>query len=203
MENDEVIDSSSLRSETTITSEDKSSFAYATEDSSEGETSDTASSSEKTETVLSKTKKKEFDFTGFANFFNKTMDEANATISRIRKITGQRKAYIMARLREFSEEELYTAVRKAAVSDFLNGRNDSGWKADFTWIFLPNKFPKIIEGFYDNDNRRNNQAGGAFTQRPGGNGYGTKAEFNAEALRRTEAAILRTLQGVEDPKPNF
>lgn len=198
----EVEDSSSLCSETTSTSE-LPLVANAPNGSSEAKTSDPASCSENTSIVLSGTKKKEFDFTEFAKFFNKTMDEANATISRVKKITGRRMDYIKARIREFSEEELHTVVRKAAVSDFLNGRNDRGWKADFTWLFLPNNFPKILEGNYDNDNRRNNQAGRPGATWPGGNGYGTKAEFNAEALRRTEASILRTLQGVEDPKPNF
>ena len=42
------------------------------------------------------------------------------------------------------------ALKIALQSDFLNGKNDNNWKADFEWIFLPTNFVKILEGKYTN-----------------------------------------------------
>ncbi len=43
-----------------------------------------------------------------------------------------------------------SVIQIAAKSDFLNGKNNKGWKVDFDWLFLPNNFPKVLEGNYDN-----------------------------------------------------
>lgn len=92
------------------------------------------------------------DFQKFVKFFNDELDEQNSVIPRLRNITGQRKNHIIARCREYGKESLAEMVRKAARSDFLNGKNDKGWIASFSWMILPNNFPKVIEGNYDNNN---------------------------------------------------
>lgn len=152
-------------------------------------------------------KKNDFDFVAFAKFYNDEMDKAGATIRRVGKINGRRMEYIRSRAREYSKEDLAIVVRKAAASDFLNGKNKKGWKADFTWIFRPNNFPKILEGNYDNETKYPNNSAGTLKQWTGGqcaaSGQGTKAEFNAEALKRSEFAVARVVQGVDEPKPDF
>ena len=42
------------------------------------------------------------------------------------------------------------AIMNAAASDFLNGKGQKGWIADFDWIMVPQHFQKVLENFYRN-----------------------------------------------------
>lgn len=92
----------------------------------------------------------EIDFNSFSEFFNRTMDEAGAQISRLRTISPKRKAALRARCREHGKQALAEVIRKAARSDFLNGGGDRAFVADFDWLMRPNNFPKVLDGNYDN-----------------------------------------------------
>lgn len=74
---------------------------------------------------------------------------------RLRSIDGERKKAISARWRTYKDikvfEELFT---KAEDSAFLKGDNDRNWSADFDWMMKASNFPKILEGKYDNGNRK-------------------------------------------------
>ena len=141
--------------------------------------------------------KEKYDFEAFCRFFNRELQEAKSVIPRISKITGTRKNSISARLREFTEEDLRTVVHKAATSDFLNGKNNRGWIADFNWIFRPNNFPKVLEGNYDNDKILQNGSYSACNRQE------QKARANAAVMQSAQAAVLRVVQGVEREKPNI
>lgn len=86
----------------------------------------------------------------FLGFFNAEMEAAGSVIPRARAITDKRERHLLARFREYGEKTVEEAVRKAAKSDFLNGTNRMGWIADFSWLFLPENFARVIEGGYDN-----------------------------------------------------
>lgn len=117
------------------------------------------------------------DLKKFMEFFNSEMDKANALIPRVRSIDGQRKKFLEARIREYGKEAVADAVRKAANSNFLNGGGNTGFKADFGWIFRPNNFPKVLEGNYDNDNRHHeNDKQGLQDRRRGTDVTATSAE---------------------------
>lgn len=106
-------------------------------------------------------KKSEIDYVALANFFNATLEKEHSTISRVQRITDRRKGYIESRCREYGKESIMKVIRLAAKSDFLNGKNNRNWKADFDWIFLPNNFPKILEGNYNtNFNNASNETNG-------------------------------------------
>ena len=98
------------------------------------------------------------DFVGLLDFWNKTMESANAVIPKIKSLSERRKGFIKARVREFNKRAVFEVISKAGTSDFLNGKNQRGWVADFDWIFRPNNFPKVLEGNYDN--RPNTQING-------------------------------------------
>lgn len=51
---------------------------------------------------------------------------------------------------KFTLEELKKIFEKANRSSFLQGNNNSGFKASFDWIIKPNNALKILEGNYDN-----------------------------------------------------
>lgn len=87
----------------------------------------------------------------FIEFFNAEMDAQGAIIPRIKSLGKQRRTHLEARCREHGKDALAQMVRKAARSNFLNGQNKRGWRANFDWLILPTNFPKVIEGTYDND----------------------------------------------------
>lgn len=81
--------------------------------------------------------------------FNRLMQDK--AIPKLKgKIAGQRKAFFEARVREYGITSAYRVMIKAAESGFLNGGGRNGWLANFEWIFRPNNFPKVLDGYYDN-----------------------------------------------------
>src|SRR3990167_7392881 len=71
-------------------------------------------------------------------------------LSKILKISDKRKANALTRLKE-SEFDLQKISKEIGSSDFLRGKNDRGWKADFDFVFgSTNNYLKILEGKYRN-----------------------------------------------------
>ena len=106
------------------------------------------------------------DFVGLVKFFNRTMEEAGAIIPRCKSCDGKRREFVRARIREHGLDAVYEMITKASQSDFLNGKSRSGWIADFTWLFRPSNFQKVLEGNYDNRNNHyqpQNNAANQFT----------------------------------------
>lgn len=83
-----------------------------------------------------------------ASFFNQSVQ--GKQIPQIKKLPKDRMSSILARRKDFGEEAIKEVIIKAASSRFLNGDNDRGFFATFTWIFKPRNFQKIYEGNYDN-----------------------------------------------------
>lgn len=109
-----------------------------------------------TEKKPSKESSERIDYARLLEFFNKCMQ--GKAINPIKAITDRRKQHIATRAREFGKNAIMTVIEKAAASDYLNGYHGGrAWKADFDWLFLPTKFPKILEGYYDNDNFKEHQ----------------------------------------------
>lgn len=94
-------------------------------------------------------KQDKIDFEKVRQQFNRLMQDK--AIPKIKgKIAGQRKAFFEAQVREYGITSAYRVMIKAAESGFLNGGGRNGWIANFEWIFRPNNFPKVLDGYYDN-----------------------------------------------------
>lgn len=94
-------------------------------------------------------KQDKIDFEKVRQQFNRLMQDK--AIPKLKgKIAGQRKAFFEARVREYGITSAYRVMIKAAESGFLNGGGRNGWLANFEWIFRPNNFPKVLDGYYDN-----------------------------------------------------
>lgn len=93
------------------------------------------------------------------NFFIENYHHLCPKLRKIVALNNQRKGFLRARLGEFGQEKVIQAFRMAGESDFLNGKNDRAWKADFEWILRPSNFLKILEGKYLNpvSNQENKQ----------------------------------------------
>ena len=83
-------------------------------------------------------------------YWNSAME--GRVIKQINRITEKRAKLIKIRLSNFTPEEIYKAIDKAAISNFLNGKiGNRGWTADFDWMFgNESNFIKVLEGRYDN-----------------------------------------------------
>jgi hypothetical protein len=82
------------------------------------------------------------------SFFNET------SFSKISKLTDSRKKHLRSRLKEYGYANLIDMIQRADKSDFLHGKNDRQWKADFDWLMNPNNYVKVIEGKFDNKKTR-------------------------------------------------
>jgi len=71
-------------------------------------------------------------------------------LSRVIKLTDQRKSAINQRWKEYPNIETFRQVfEKVSKSNFLIGLAKD-WRADFDFIMTKSKFIKILEGCYDN-----------------------------------------------------
>ena len=72
-------------------------------------------------------------------------------------MTDKRREKIRIRLAEMGKTRadqiitLETVFIKIGESDFCNGKNERGWKADFDWVFVnESNWVKVIENKYIN-----------------------------------------------------
>ena len=99
------------------------------------------------------------NYQGIIQFYNSTMEQSGATIPKVKSIEGTRKKHVSARIREYGKNAFADMIRKAAASDFLNGRNERGFTATFDWLIRPSNFIKVIEGNYDSNKNYSNSNG--------------------------------------------
>jgi hypothetical protein len=71
-------------------------------------------------------------------------------LPKIRDITEARKKALDARINQHGLELIGEVFQKASQSNFLNGKNNEGWKASFDWLLNPNNFQKVLENNYEN-----------------------------------------------------
>ena len=83
----------------------------------------------------------------------KVVDEWNKLqqfgIQPVMRMTPKRSQLLKARIREYGIEKILEAIEKVKKSDFLTGRKKD-FIITFEFFINPNKFIKILEGFYDN-----------------------------------------------------
>ena len=131
-----------------IVIEDKSSLSVSTD---EQPTTDTKKKSKasKVPSIIS-VGDKQIVTDELLRYWNSAME--GRVIKQINRITEKRAKFIKIRLSNFTPEDIFKAIDKAAISDFLNGRiGNRGWTADFDWMFgNESNFIKVLEGRYDN-----------------------------------------------------
>lgn len=69
---------------------------------------------------------------------------------QIQKLTDKRSKAIDNFLKDFTKEQFEEICKIANCSDFLIGKNDTGWKADFDFLMRVDKATNILEGKYTN-----------------------------------------------------
>ena len=73
-------------------------------------------------------------------------------LPQVQKITEKREKAIDKFIKEFTEEQFEQICKIANSTDFLIGKNDRKWKADFDFFMRIDKATNILEGKYSNGN---------------------------------------------------
>lgn len=133
----------------------------------------------------------ELDFARLLEFFNSQLKKNNSLIPSIKQLSDARKKTLKARAREYGKEALVKVFQKAAISDFLNGKNDRSFTASFDWLLKPTNFPKVLEGNYDNPAKEKPKD--AITS----NANGLIEQVKQEQQQREEADRQRVLEFYE------
>lgn len=95
-----------------------------------------------------------------ASYLASVMDNWNERmkgvgIPSIVAIGGNRRAHVLARMREYGVEAVAKVIDMVATSRFLQGSNNRGFVATFDWVIKPANFIKILEGNYNETYDRN------------------------------------------------
>lgn len=71
---------------------------------------------------------------------------------KLRSITSSREKHIKSRIKEYNDniEVFKELFQKAEDSDFLKGKNDNKWKANFDWLINSTNMAKVLENNYEN-----------------------------------------------------
>ena len=130
-----------------IVIEDKSSLSVSTDEQST--TTKKKSKASKVPSIIS-VGDKQIVTDELLAYWNSAME--GRVISKLNQITERRVKFIKIRLSNFTPEDIFKVIDKAAISDFLNGRvGNRGFTANFDWIFEnESHFIKVLEGRYDN-----------------------------------------------------
>ena len=84
-------------------------------------------------------------------------------IASIKKLSSSSNRYRMlnARIKQFSLDDVLTAIENIKDSSFLQGKSDSRrpWVITFDWFVKPNNFPKVLEGQYSDKKDGQNSSG--------------------------------------------
>lgn len=76
-------------------------------------------------------------------------------LPQVKILNDTRKKNINKLLKVFTEEQFKEICKIANTSDFLTGKNDRGWKADFDFLIRTDKAINILEGKFDNKTKEN------------------------------------------------
>ena len=101
---------------------------------------------DKEEDIEIENKSKNIDYKAIVDCYNDTC----VSFSKVTALSESRRKTIKARLNTYSIEDIKTVFEKAEASDFLKGKNDRNWRANFDWLMKDSNFAKVLDGNYDN-----------------------------------------------------
>ena len=90
-------------------------------------------------------------------------NEICVSYPRLTVLSDARKKAIKARMKTYSIEDFKSLFQKAEASDFLKGKNDRNWSANFDWMVKDSNMAKVLDGNYDNKQLKLPEAKNRFT----------------------------------------
>lgn len=89
--------------------------------------------------------KKENVITDIIDLYN----EICVSLPKVKTISTARKTAIKSLVNKYTIEQMKSVFTKAETSDFLKGKNNRGWHANFDWLIKDSNFVKVLDGNYD------------------------------------------------------
>ncbi len=86
-------------------------------------------------------------------------------LSQLKRLTDLRREAAQDAVKDLTVAEMEKVFEMAGKSQFLNGDNDRGWRADFDWLIKPENAIKVLEGRYSNGTPKPKNAFHNFEQR--------------------------------------
>ena len=95
-------------------------------------------------------------FVDIQQHWNDKCEESGSAMRRLTIVTKNRQLLIMQRVKEHGGDAavVYRAIDNAMKSDVLNGRKGSGWVANFDWMMKQDNFANVLEGVYNDENKK-------------------------------------------------
>ena len=97
--------------------------------------------------------KERIDYSKIVNMYN----DICISFPKITKLSDARKKSIKARLNTYTYDDFQTLFSKAEASDFLKGKNNRDWQANFDWLIKDTNMAKTLDGNYDNRSAQKQQ----------------------------------------------
>ena len=98
---------------------------------------------------------KSIDYLAIVNAYKETC----VSLPTVRNLSEARKKSIRARLRSgYTLDDFITLFKKAQESDFLKGKNNNDWMANFDWLIKDANMAKVLDGNYDNKGKKSTSA---------------------------------------------
>ncbi len=86
------------------------------------------------------------DYQQLADMYNNTC----VSFPKLTSLSETRKKAIKARLNSYTIDDLKRVFELAEQSDFLKGKNDRDWTANFDWLIKDSNMAKVLDGNYAN-----------------------------------------------------
>lgn len=94
--------------------------------------------------------REKIDYKGIAALYNSIC----TSLPSVKSLSEQRKKAIRARLKSYTMDDFKALFEKTEASDFLKGSNGSNWSATFDWLIKDANMAKVLDGNYDNKQRK-------------------------------------------------
>lgn len=95
---------------------------------------------------LEKDIKERINYQQIADMYN----EICISFPKCTTLSNNRKTAIKARLKSHTIDDFKKLFTMAEQSDFLKGKNDRNWSANFDWLIKDSNFAKVLDGNYIN-----------------------------------------------------
>ena len=82
-------------------------------------------------------------------------NEICVSFPRLTVLSDRRKKAIKARLNTYTTEQIKEVFTRAEASDFLKGKNNRNWSANFDWLMNDANMAKVLDGNYENNSKGN------------------------------------------------
>ena len=80
----------------------------------------------------------------------KIFNELCISLPKVKTVTETRKKAAKSIAKKYTFEQIKEVFKKAEASDFLKGKNNRDWQANFDWLMKDSNFAKVLDGNYDN-----------------------------------------------------